>query len=347
MRWLLLFSAIAGLLLMGCRSGSGGGAVVVSTVSAGTPSPTAETVRAESTVAPSTTVSPEPADGAVTLAAVGDVMLARSIGGRVVDGGAADIFAGVRDHLAGADIAFANVECAISDMGSPANKGYTFEAPPQSIDALLDGGLDVVSQANNHALDYGPDALLDTRSRLEVAGIAVAGSGANDAGARTPAIVERNGLRFAFLAYVDTAAEGSYNEANWDATAERTGVAWATAEKIAADVIAAKQVADVVVVSMHAGVEYDTTPSASQRLYAETAIDAGATLVLGAHPHVLQPVEEYNGGLIAFSLGNFVFDGFDGEANTTAILEVTFDGTSIASWKTVPVSVVDGLPVLD
>ncbi len=343
-RFLVL--AIGVLLIAGCGGGSGS-AVVVSTVAPGTLSVTPEGVAAEATATASPDQSATANDGLVTLAAVGDVMLARSIGGRVSDGGAGEIFAGVGGLLAEADLAFANVECAISDLGSPANKGYTFEAPPGSVEALLDAGIDVVSQANNHALDFGPDALLDTGTRLTAAGIAVAGSGANSTAARTPALVERRGVTFAFLAYVDTAAEGSYNRANWEATSDRAGVAWASAEAIAEDVVAAKKLADVVIVSMHAGVEYAETPTEVQRLYAETAIDAGATLVLGAHPHVLQPVEEYGGGLIAYSLGNFVFDGFEGEANTTAILEVTFDGPAIASWRMVPVSVVGGLPVLD
>lgn len=343
-RWLV--AVVCGCLLLGCSDGTPG--VVVQTVERVADATSTATVATGAPAATPTVALPtEPASTETTLVAAGDVMLARSVGVRVLEHGPEIVFAGVRQQLAGADIAFANVESAISDRGSATDKSYVFEAPPESVGALTDAGIDVVSQANNHALDFGPEALLDTRRRLMDAGIGVAGSGANEGEARSWATVERNGLTFAFLAYVDTAAEGTYTRANWDATGGRAGVAWASTERIAADVAAARATADVVVVSLHAGVEYSQTPSDLQRAYAEAAIDAGAALVIGTHPHVLQPVEEYGGGLIAYSLGNFVFDGFDGIANTTAILRVTFDGPKIVDWEMSPVSVIDGLPVLD
>jgi poly-gamma-glutamate synthesis protein (capsule biosynthesis protein) len=123
-------------------------------------------------------------------------------------------------------------------------------------------------------------------------------------------------------------------------------VAWADTAEIVADVQAALDVADIVVVLLHSGVEYSPTPTGLQRAYATAAIDAGALLVLGTHSHVLQPVEEYGGGLIAYSLGNFVFDGFEGIANDTAILLVSIEGGAIAGWELVPARVVDGLPRL-
>jgi poly-gamma-glutamate synthesis protein (capsule biosynthesis protein) len=279
---------------------------------------------------------------------VGDIMLARSIGARVLADGPSVVFAGVMPELASADLTVGNLETSISDEGAPAAKGYTFRAPPQTAAALKDAGFDVVSQANNHALDYGPVALADTRRLVEEQGILITGAGADLAQATQPAILERNGLRIAFLGFVDTAAEGSYNEADWAATATTPGVAWASTAAITEAVRAAKAEADVVVVMLHAGVEYATTPSASQQTFAEAAIDAGAALVLGAHPHVLQPVVPYHGGVIAYSLGNFVFDGFDPPANTTAIFEATITSAGVQSWKLVPVSIGgDGLPVVD
>jgi poly-gamma-glutamate synthesis protein (capsule biosynthesis protein) len=251
-------------------------------------------------------------------------------------------------ELASADLTVGNLETSISDEGTPAAKGYTFRAPPQTAAALKDAGFDVVSQANNHALDYGPVALADTRRLVEEQGILITGAGADLAQATQPAILERNGLRIAFLGFVDTAAEGSYNEADWAATATTPGVAWASTAAITEAVRAAKAEADVVVVMLHAGVEYATTPSASQQTFAEAAIDAGAALVLGAHPHVLQPVVPYHGGVIAYGRGNFVFDGLDLPANTTAIFEATITSAGVQSWKLVPVSIGgDGLPVVD
>ncbi|MEZ4492158.1 MAG: CapA family protein [Dehalococcoidia bacterium] len=344
-----VLAAVAAMLVLGCSQG--GGAVTVATVGDATEEPDSTTAIATADNAdqanPTATTAEVPENRSVTLAAVGDVMLARSIGQLVLDEGATAVFQGVREELLDADITFANVESAISDRGTPGQKGYTFEAPPETIAALVDAGIDIVAQANNHALDFGPAALLDTRARLEGAGIAVAGSGNNEAEARRPALLERWGVTFAFLAYVDTAAEGSYSQANWDATDERPGVAWASIEEIVADVTSATAVAGVVVVSLHVGVEYSTTPSDLQRMYAEAAIDAGASLVLGHHAHVLQPVEEYNGGLIAYSLGNFVFDGFDGSSNVTAILRVTFEEGRVSDWGLIPVSIAGGVPILD
>ncbi|HKS92605.1 MAG TPA: CapA family protein [Tepidiformaceae bacterium] len=282
----------------------------------------------------------------MTLAAVGDIMLARSIGERVLADGPSVVFAGVEPQLSSADITVGNLETSISDEGTPAAKGYTFRAPPATAAALKAGGFDVISQANNHALDYGPAALADTRRLVQAQGIDVVGAGAGLAEAVKPAILERNGLRVAFLGFVDTQAEGSYSEADWAATASTPGVAWATPNTIRTAVQAAKTEADVVVVMLHAGVEYATEPTALQETLAEAAIDAGAALVLGAHPHVLQPVVAYHGGVIAFSLGNFVFDGFDPPANTTAIFDATLTAGGVQSWKLVPVNVVDGLPVL-
>src|SRR5690606_11291523 len=117
-----------------------------------------------------------------------------------------------------------------------------------------DAGFDVVSQANNHALDYGPTALADTRRLVTAQGIDVVGAGADVAEATAPAIEERNGLRIAFLGFVDTQAEGSYNETNWAATADTPGVAWATSGAITAAVESAKATADLVVVMLHAGI---------------------------------------------------------------------------------------------
>ena len=292
------------------------------------------------------TVTPTPTR-TVTLAAVGDIMLARSIGERVLTDGPSVVFAGVAQQLSSADVTVGNLETSISNKGTPAAKGYIFRAPPGTAAALSAAGFDVVSQANNHALDYGPAALADTRQLVEAQGIEVVGAGADIASATRPDVIERNGLRIAFLGFVDTAPDGTYSQSSWSATATSPGVAWATPDAIRTAVQAAKAEDDIVVVMLHAGVEYGTTPTPEQEMLAETAIDAGASLVLGAHPHVLQPVVAYHGGVIAYSLGNFVFDGFDPPANTTAIFDTTLTPAGVQSWKLVPVSVVDGLPVLD
>lgn len=281
-----------------------------------------------------------------TLALAGDVMLDRGAGWRIANGGAAEIFAGVREQLAAADIAAVNLECALSDLGSPQDKGYTFRAHPDAIAALTSAGIDVVTLANNHALDFGPDALLDTAARCRAAGIATVGAGGDQTAAHTPVVFERGGLRLAFLGYVDAPAERSFSRATWSAGPARPGVAWLDLDEMRAEVAAAKASADHVIVMFHFGFEFQTEPSAAQVEQAQAAIDAGATVVAGHHPHVLQRVEEYGGGLIAYSLGNFVFDGFDPPANDSAILHVELGAAGVQSYDLAPVKVVDGLPRL-
>src|SRR4029434_4851617 len=121
-------------------------------------------------------------------------------------------------------------------------------------------------------------------------------------------VLVAKGLRLAFLAYVDVPVErNGFDTATWEADSNAPGVAWARQARIAADVAEARRAADVVIVLLHSGSEGDSSPNGIQRAAAHTAIDAGATLVVGAHPHVLQGVERYGRGVIAYSLGNIVF----------------------------------------
>lgn len=285
----------------------------------------------------------------VTLVAVGDLMLARSVGHRIVSDGPDAVFDDeLRTLLRGADLTLGNLECVISEYGEPAPKSYTFRAPPAAAAALASAGFDAVALANNHSLDYGPGALLDTIARLAGAGVAAAGAGSDGTAAMAPAVFERSGLRIAVVSLVDAPAEGSFSRDGWEARTGRPGVAWADAGTVAAAVSDASAQADVVIVMLHFGNEYATTPTSKQRELAHAAIDAGALLVVGSHPHLLQEVEEYGGGLIAYSLGNFVFDGFEGDANTTAVLRVTLGASGVASWSLLPASIDwSGLPRLD
>lgn len=287
----------------------------------------------------------------VTLAAAGDVMLARSVANSITEEEPGAPFAYVRNLLAGADIAVVNLECAISDIGAPEPKAYTFRAPPLATKALAAAGIDVVALANNHAGDYGIVALLDTLARLDAEGIASVGAGPDDARAYGSVVVEGAGVRFAFLAFAEVPVEGSgYDIEGWRAGPGTPGIAWLDDERVLAAIAEARHDAELVVVLFHYGHEGHGSPSSRQVAISHAAIDAGADLVIGSHPHVLQEVEEYGGGLIAYSLGNFVFDGFDEYpgGTETAILEVTFGPEGVRSWKLVPATIGwDGLPRLE
>lgn len=307
-----------------------------------TPAPV-ETIAADPS--PSRTPSPtRDPDWSLTVAAVGDIMLSRSVAHAVTEADPAGPFRYVRDQLAVADLTIGNLECALSERGPPEPKSYTFRGPPLAAEGLARAGFDALGLANNHSLDYGPDALADTRTALTANGIAAPGAGDDAAEAAAPAIVERGGVRIAVLAFSDIAPDSG---SNWAAGPDRPGLAWAEPDAVAAAVTAARAGADAVVVLFHFGIEGSNTATDTQRYLARMAIDAGALLVLGSHPHVLQEVEEYGGGLIAYSLGNFVFDGFEDVpgGNDSAILNVTLGAGGVREWQLVPVRIgYDGLP---
>ncbi len=277
-------------------------------------------------------------------------MLARTLADQVLEKGPQVVFAGVQSVLDPADLRVGNLECTITDVGTPENKSFPLKAPPAAAAALAFGKIDLVSLANNHALDYGYAGLEATREALDQAGIRSVGAGDNYEGAHSPLILERNGLRVAFLAYIDVLSEASgFDAREWIASSDRPGLAWADPAQITADVAAAKKVADVVVVLLHNGLEigeYMSIITTDQRLEAHAAIDGGAALVIGSHPHQLESIELYHGGLIAYSLGNFVFDEYRGIANASIILRVKLTKAGVQAYDYVPVLIDNGLPHL-
>jgi len=345
-RWFSL-AVLAKVIITGaaCTAGSGSFVTAAPPTTTQTQAPTRTLT--ETPIPTSTPVPTETPVPIVSLAAVGDLMLARTIGQRVQAEGPAVVFSGVQPIFDSVDLVVGNLECAITAGGQPQPKGYTFAAPPEVAQALELAGFDLLTLANNHAMDYGSEGLQNTWDILQQSNIAYTGTGLNETEARSPIILEKNGLRMAFLGYVDVPVEvRGFDTHAWIATAAQPGLAWADPANITADVAAAKLQADVVIVMLHSGYEGVIEPNAIQRQAAHAAIDAGAALVIGTHPHVLQPVELYNGGLIAYSLGNFVFDDFGFEQNLTAILLVTLGPGGVEAHNWSPVSIVDGLPWL-
>ena len=179
------------------------------------------------------------------------------------------------------------------------------------------------------------EALLETNANLRAAGIKPVGTGNNLVEARSPAVVIRNGVAFAFLAYDDIA---SYYHAG-DGT---PGAAPLDPDTIAEDVANARKVANVVIVIPHWGVEYTTEPSDRQRAFARAAAAAGADMVVGNHPHSVQAHERIGGTFVAYALGNFVFDqSWSLETQQGALLEATFTGTRLTSTRYLPVHIYD------
>lgn len=255
------------------------------------------------------------------LTAVGDIMLDRALGYQIAQGNLTFPFDKVAASLQAGDITVGNVESAVGDVGEPVAKSYTFRAPPAAAAALAWAGFDVVSLANNHALDYGPAALLQGVDLLQAQGIAVVGAGANAAQAHQPYVTTVKGVRLAFLGYVHVPVESrGFVTESWTAGSTTAGVAWGLPERIAADVAAIVPQVDHVVVLLHSGYEYQAAPSPPQVAAAEAALAAGATLVIGHHAHILQGIAFRETGVVVYGLGNFAFE-IDGDP-TTAILDV-------------------------
>ncbi|HVS79904.1 MAG TPA: CapA family protein [Candidatus Paceibacterota bacterium] len=263
----------------------------------------------------------------VTLVFAGDIMLSRAIGSLMAENGFDFPYARLDGTIRDADIAFANLETPVSTRGANVGSIYSFRSDPASLAGLKNAGFDVVSMANNHIWDYGRDAFLDTISNLDDAGLKHAGGGATFADAHAPALVRAKGHTVALLAY--TKLVPPFLSGNDSAPA----VAYPDPTQIAADIAAAKKEgADIVIVSFHWGTEYSTTHDAAQEALAHAAIDAGALIVMGHHPHVAEEIERYKGGLIMYSLGNFVFDqNFSADTSHGLLMRVVADGKGIES----------------
>ncbi|CAB4706146.1 MAG: hypothetical protein F2663_08285 [Actinobacteria bacterium] len=280
----------------------------------------------------------------IRIAAVGDVTPGEGVSDAVTSGSRAASYAwaGVGRLLRSADIATANLEGAIAAKGDPVpNKEYHFRGSQKFLrGSVTAGGLDVVTVANNHSLDFGRPGLLATLRAVRAVHLRSVGGGANLAQARRPVVLVVGGLRVALLGYSDIRPAG------FDAGPSSPGATPAEPSLIEADVARARKHADVVVVWFHWGVERAVIPDARQRLFAKTALAAGASLVLGAHPHVLQPLQRKGHTLVAWSLGNFVFPS-GGASTRTGVLLVGLDARGVSGAKLVPATIHGYRPVLN
>lgn len=284
-------------------------------------------------------------DGVIHLSAVGDVMLDRALGEAVLAGDVGYPFAQIEGMLSIADMAIGNLESALGDLGTPEKKGYTFRAPKETAETLSLAGFDLLSLANNHAMDFGAEGLIQAIQLLEARGINTVGAGADDAAAHSPVIFEMNGIKLAFLAYVDVPVEfRGFDARAWTAGENRPGVAWAEPMRIHTDVTAALSQADLVVVILHSGYENVTQPSPPQVAAAHAAVEAGAKLVIGHHTHVLQPIELFRDSVIAYGLGNFAFE--DAGPPETGLLNIWIDARGVRELELVPLLLdSDGRPM--
>lgn len=255
----------------------------------------------------------------------GDIMLSRTVNSKMEK---YQNYNWPLEHIASL---FSEVDLAIANLESPflfTNNyqvlidSFSFKANPKSVSALTLAGFDVLSLANNHILNQGPKGLADTYKVLGDAGISYIGSREHNL-----VVKESNGTKFAFLSYT------------YEASQLITSI---SDESVATDILAAKKQSDVVIVVMHAGTEYTRKPNQTQIDFAHLAIDSGADLIVGTHPHWPQTMETYKDKTIIYSLGNLVFDQmWSYDTSVGLVAKVYFDGKVQSNIEYIPISIKD------
>jgi poly-gamma-glutamate capsule biosynthesis protein CapA/YwtB (metallophosphatase superfamily) len=290
-----------------------------------------------SSAAPS---SAAPSGGPLTLAFAGDVHFT----GRTAPllDRPATAFGPIASVLGSADFTMVNLETAITGRGTEEPKQYHFRAPITAFDAVRAAGVDVVTMANNHVLDYGQVGLVDTLDNAQRAGFPIVGIGHNAAEAFAPLYTTVKGVKIAILAF----SQVHELEFTWAAKDDRPGVAMALdlARAVAA-VRAARAAADLVIVFNHWGQEGNSCPTSEQKTFASRLAAAGADMIIGSHAHTLQGSGWMGRTFVAYGLANFVWYG-NSFSTDTGVLRLTMAGRAVARVDFVPAVVTEtGQPV--
>ena len=317
--------------LAGCADGSTTARTASESAEA-TPVPSAASPPPTASAAATAALSPSPDPGPVTVAITGDVMLGRSVSSTIVATHDRYPFNDTADDLRAYDLTVGNLECVVSLRGQPVpGKTYHFRADPVSYQRLNAAGFDIVSLANNHCGDFGAGAFSDMLAALPDHGIAPVGAGVDLTSAHLPVIRTVRSTAIGFLAYCEIAPT------SFAATRSSPGHAWLDVALMRSDITAVRPHVDQLIVFLHWGTEYATAQTAHQRDVARAAVVAGADVVVGAHPHVVQPAETHAGRPIVYSLGNFVFDEMNEDVVRRGnVLVLTLQGSRLLDWKLRP-----------
>ena len=278
----------------------------------------------------------------MTFAFAGDIHFEGSLANKLA-ADPAGVLAPIAPVLGGADLTVANLETAITEGGTPANKEFTFRAPPSALTALAGGGIDVASMANNHGMDYGPVGLEDSLTAKSSSGFPIVGIGHNATEAYTPFRTVIKGQRVAVIGATQVLDDNLITA--WTATDAQGGLASAKdVPRLVAAVQEARATSDTVVVFLHWGIERQTCPSAPQQDLARALVDAGADIVVGSHAHRLLGAGRLDSAFVGYGLGNFAFYTQGGPGADTGVLKVTATGRDIDSYEFNPAVIRDGVP---
>lgn len=282
---------------------------------------------------------PKPPDKQWSLIATGDIMLGREVDARMDRNGRDYPFLETKDVLSTADIAFGNFEAPFSESDSNHDSGsMNLTSEVDSVEGLKTAGFDILNLASNHFDNGGQAGELLTMQVLRDNGIAYTGAGENYAAAHKAAIIKVGKIDIAFLGYNDrdVASASSF------ATDSRPGTAAMDIPEMQTDINNTKAIADYLIVSMHSGTEYTPNPNSRQIEFAHAAIDAGADLILGHHPHVVQATEKYKDKNIFYSLGNFVFDQpWSTETQQGIMVKFNFTNAKLIDYELMPMRIKD------
>jgi hypothetical protein len=308
----------------GQSSGAGGNVqAALTTTASPSPKPTA-----------TKTPTPAPSPKVATVTGGGDVIGGFGVSS-VVGSLGAGLFKSIAPYFESSDYGFVNLESPLTYGGTPQGwKDVVIKGNPALAKAMAQSGIHVVTMANNHAGDMGDSGLLDSFKYCKKAGITVVGAGRTLKEAQAGAVLSKNGTRTAFLGFTDVLPAG------YPATATSPGTSPGRADinAVKTNIRNAAARADYVVVGWHWNFEYKRAPSYLESSEGKAAIDAGADVVFAHHPHLLDGVQAYHGGLIFYSLGNLVFSGFSGETAQTMLVKAKISKHAIDA-KLIPVTV--------
>lgn len=276
-------------------------------------------------------IGTEPPSGKVHFCAVGDVLLDRGVRTMIKREGLNYPFKFVKDTIRNYDLAFCNLECPVCATGYPLNKKYCFRGDTSFINSVVDAGFDIISIANNHTLDWGREGFMETMNLLKKKGLYPIGGGKNQTTARKPTIITLNGLKFAFFGFVDMLPDAIVY------LKDKPGPAYASTKEIIKEIRKVRNKVDFIIVSIHWGIEFNRYPTMRQIEKAHKMIDAGADLIIGHHPHVLQSIEVYKKRPIIYSMGNFVFDQHKLYQRQSAIFTCVFSRGKVDSISLIPI----------
>jgi poly-gamma-glutamate capsule biosynthesis protein CapA/YwtB (metallophosphatase superfamily) len=283
------------------------------------------------------------ASGSVTLAFAGDVNFARRTR-RLLLAGPATAFGPVTSVLRSADFTAVNLETSITNRGKPQPKTYHFRAPASAFTALRDAGIDLVTMANNHVLDYGQTGLADTLAAARAARFPYVGIGVNAAAAWAPYLTTIKGVKIAIIGVSQVAELAS----SWVATPSRPGEANSIdLRRTLAAVRSARRLASVVIVFMHWGTEGEACPDPNQLSLARELAAAGANIIIGAHAHMLQGSGWLGHTFVAYGMGNFLWWEHS-YSTATGVLELTLHPHAALTARFIPATVSrTGQPLVD